>query len=230
MLSPNENRWDELIVGPAAAENLEPAIVKAIIWNESGFRWPVEDRVERAHALPANDPNGPFDASVGPMQILTQTAAWFAGGWVAKDTLREPATNILLGTQILSAYLNGWRPGDPGVGRIYGVRAFTLEEAFAAYNGGEGVLRHRDAAGRFPRAPFDVQGYVDRAKRAYTYFAGLEARPPTTASSEPSSSDTPDTTPPASSSSSGGGLLIGLVLLGLVVAGGGAAAIFGGRS
>jgi Transglycosylase SLT domain len=224
MLSPNENRWDDLIVGPAAAENVDVAIVKAVVWNESQFRWPVEDRVERAHALPADDPNGPFDASVGPMQILTTTAAWFAGGWVAKETLREPGTNLLLGTQILSAYLNGWRPGDGGA-RIHGVRAFSLEEALAAYNGGEGILRRRDAAGQFPRTPFDVQGYVDRGMRAYAYFKNLET--PATASSEPSSA--PDGADQAPPSSSGGALLIGVALLGLLLAAGAAAAITGGR-
>lgn len=180
MLSRNENRWDDLIVGPAAAEGVDMALVKAVIWNETRFAWigdphPVTGVTITDPAQLDREEPRIGDASIGVMQILTQTAAWVMGvPSVTRETLRDPAENINIGTRILSMYVNGWRAGDGGV-RLPISRTFTVEEALAAYNGGPGAVTTHDRTGVYSAA---VQAYVTRGMGAFRYFQDVQGQMP----------------------------------------------------
>lgn len=179
MLSPNENRWDDLIVGPAALYNVPVAVIKAVIWNESRFAWPVPDRQEPRLNT----------ASIGVMQILPETALWVECRWAHEKpamtaALRVPGENIRIGTHILGMYMNGWRPGSPATSCDvvpYAGGPFSVDDTFAAYNGGEGVIHNPGP---------QVQAYVASALKAYTYFsqfadAGPMPPDPGTGTSDP---------------------------------------------
>lgn len=181
MLSKNENRWDGLIVGPAAAEGVDMALVKAVIWNETRFTWigdphPVTGRTITDPAQLDREEPRIGDASVGVMQILTRTAAWVMQvPSVSREMLRDPTENINIGTRVLSMYDNGWRPDGRG-GRSYNRRQFTLEETLAAYNGGPGAVETHSQTGQWPNAA--VAAYVARGVGAFRYFAEVQGRMP----------------------------------------------------
>ncbi len=194
----NEDRWDPLVRPEAAAQNVSVALVKAVIGNETGFRWvgdshPIQGTlIQTAADLDRSEPRL-RDASVGVMQVLTRTAQIVLGGTpVTREELRVPAFNIHIGTVYLSQLLNGWRPdimyntqGNPLSGLAFPdpVRPLTVEETLAVYNGGPRMLDR--LGGAFPN-----QRYVDDGLQSYNYFSEQEQQLPTTPPAGPSGSTT----------------------------------------
>lgn len=184
----NEDRWDPTIRAEAAAEKVPVALVKAVVGNETAFRWVGDSHPGRGTLVqdPADlDREEPriADASVGVMQILTGTASWVMGRQFTREELRDPATNIQVGVRYLSMLFNGWRPLHKwdGQGNLLrteriiprGLRGYTVEETLAAYNGGPGILQRRREDGTYPN-----QGYVDKGLTAYSYYARQEEELP----------------------------------------------------
>lgn len=224
MLSPHETRWDPLVYAAASSEGVEPALVKAVIWNETRFTWvgdphPVTGRrIEHPAQLDREEPRI-SDASVGVMQILTGTAGWIYGRPVSREELRDPSFNIYLGTRVLSMYLHGWRPGADGA-RIEGARQpFDVAETLAAYNGGPGAVQNRRADGTFPN-----QGYVTAGLAAYDYFRSLELGPP-----EPLGPPSPEGAPPPEGPGIEPGTLGPAIGVGAIILVGALLALLGGR-
>ncbi|MFY9264497.1 MAG: lytic transglycosylase domain-containing protein [Solirubrobacterales bacterium] len=108
-------RHDDIIRQQARDKKLEPALIAAVIYRESGFR-------------PRESPAG----AQGLMQILPATAKYIAGlsGGTEFETgdLATPQINIAYGSYYL-AYLLDQYDGDEIT-------------ALAAYNAGEGRVRH----------------------------------------------------------------------------------------
>ncbi len=180
----NEDRWDPILRAEATAEGLPVALVKAVVGNETAFRWvgdphPVRGTLIQQPADLDREERRIADASIGVMQILTGTATWVMGQKFTREDLRDPATNIRVGVRYLSMLFNGWRPQHRwdgqgnlvGTSRIKpgGMRGLTVEETLAAYNGGPGILARRREDGSYPN-----QGYVDKGLAAYSYFARRE--------------------------------------------------------
>ncbi len=218
----NEDRWDPIIRAEAAAERVPTALVKAVVGNETAFRWvgdphPVRGTLIQSPADLDREEARVSDASVGVMQILTGTAAWVMGEKFTREDLRHPATNIRVGVRYLSMLFNGWRPlhtfdRQGNLVRTQrripqGVRGFTVDETLAAYNGGPGILARRREDGSYPN-----QGYINKGLTAYSYFSRQEEELP---------APTTPTPPPAGPQAPPGAVLGGLaalaVLLGLYV-------------
>ena len=135
----------------AAAANVDPLLVVAIMREESGFSPRARSRV----------------GAIGLMQLMPHTARWIAsrlkepiGNGVPLDApngaLYDPRTNIHLGVRYL-AYLERHFRGD------------TIR-ALAAYNGGEGnVARWHSLAEAYPETRY----YVERGLRAYAVYRWL---------------------------------------------------------
>jgi soluble lytic murein transglycosylase len=156
--------YEATIRAESVRNDLEPALVAAVIYRESGF---VPDKESHQGA-------------VGLMQVLPSTARFIATlpdrPSPAPDMLTDPAVNIAYGTRYLR-YLIG-RYGD-------------IRLVLTAYNAGEsnlsGWLREARADGRTLRIPEDVpfeetRGFVrgvldalDIYRRAYR--DRLEPRP-----------------------------------------------------
>lgn len=213
----NEDRWDPLVRPIAGAEGVPVPLVKAVIGNETAFRWvgdphPVKGTLIQSPADLDREEPRIADASVGVMQILTGTASWVMGDRVTREELRDPATNIRVGSRYLSMLLNGWRPRHVYEGtrlarteRIVpaGVRPLTIEETLAAYNGGPGILTRRREDGTFPN-----QGYVNKGLEAYTYFSQEERELPA-----PPPGGPPAPPPPPATAQGPPGAAIGLLVV-----------------
>jgi soluble lytic murein transglycosylase len=106
--------YDKDIKNYAAANNLSPWLIAAIIKNESGFK---------ASAVSER-------GAVGLMQIMPETGSWIAGktGWrgFSLNLLAEPSANIRLGCWYLRD-LSFEFPSEP--------------LAIAAYNAGRGQVK-----------------------------------------------------------------------------------------
>lgn len=138
---PNTKRYEPLIARYANENNLELALVKAVV--------AVESQYESA----AVSPKG----AVGLMQVIPDTAARYG---LADDATRtvaqkllDPATNIRIGTRYLRDLL-----------RLFG-NDLTL--ALAAYNAGEGAVQRYD--NRVP--PYaETQEYVKLVTQFYALY------------------------------------------------------------
>jgi soluble lytic murein transglycosylase-like protein len=146
---PNAQRYDALIARYAKANDLDAALVKAIVAAESGYE------------PTAVSPKG----ALGLMQVIPDTAARYG---VADDKKRsvaqklfDPATNLRVGTRYLRDLL-----------RIFD---HDLTLALAAYNAGEGAVQRYD--NRIP--PYaETQEYVKLVTQLYALYKPPPALPP----------------------------------------------------
>lgn len=95
-----EHRFDSLIQSASIRYNVDPALVSAVIWRESGFR---PDRLGRA-------------GEIGLMQVREPAAREWARAAAVRDFqethLYDPGTNILAGTWYLGRALRRWAGRD----------------------------------------------------------------------------------------------------------------------
>ncbi len=95
-----EHRYDPLIRNAAVLYGVDPGLVSAVIWRESGYR---ADRVGRA-------------GEIGLMQVRGPAAREWARAAAVPDFqeshLFDPGTNILAGAWYLSRALRRWSGRD----------------------------------------------------------------------------------------------------------------------
>jgi soluble lytic murein transglycosylase-like protein len=141
-------KYSPLIETGARANDLDPALVKAVVAAESGF-----------------DPRAVSDkGAIGLMQVLPDTAARYGittdRRRTVEDKLRDPAINVRIGARYLHDLLARFA-GD-------------LSLALAAYNAGEGAVTSH--ANRVP--PYDeTRNYVTRVRRLYAIYRPAPAAP-----------------------------------------------------
>lgn len=119
------NRFDRLIIEAGKTHDLEPSLIKAIIWKESRF-----DTFATGQA-----------GEIGLMQITDAAAyEWADDAEIATfepDHLYHPLTNTLAGTYYLAKMRKGFPNSDD-----------PIPYALASYNAGRSqVLRWREGAG-----------------------------------------------------------------------------------
>jgi soluble lytic murein transglycosylase-like protein len=149
MDQPNAGRFAPLIEHYAKLQQLDPALVKAIIAVESSFQ-----------------PNAvSVKGAVGLMQIVPETGERY--GIVADATrsieqkLRDPAINLRVGTRYLHDLLV--------------LFADDLELALAAYNAGENAVTHYENT--IP--PFaETLEYVKLVQQFHSFYRPLPPAPP----------------------------------------------------
>jgi hypothetical protein len=138
---PNAQRFDALIARYAKANELDSALVKAMVAAESGYE------------PTAVSPKG----ALGLMQVIPETAARYGVTDDRKQTvtqkLFDPATNLRIGTRYLRDLL-----------RLFD---HDLELALAAYNAGEATVQRYD--NRIPPFP-ETQEYVKLVTQLYALF------------------------------------------------------------
>ncbi|MCY0855995.1 lytic transglycosylase domain-containing protein [Cupriavidus sp. D39] len=138
---PNIATVEPMIRQIAAAQNVDPALVKAVMAVESGFN------------AGAVSPKG----AIGLMQVIPDTGARFGVSADARRTveqkLADPRTNISAGVRYLR-WLMELFPND-------------LELVLAAYNAGEGaVQRYNNKIPPFP----ETQQYVSTVLQFYRFY------------------------------------------------------------
>lgn len=156
----HENDFNDLVNAAAKKYNVDPAIIKGVIAQESNFiktAYRFEPYLSpktgkpRSFLAPSADfPNG-GGASLGLMQVLVSTAR--AMGFKGPmEGLYDPATAIDYGTRFLSNLIYQYtKQGKP------------LDNALSAYNGGSSG----DVAAF---GPFSNQAYVDNVNNYISYF------------------------------------------------------------
>lgn len=152
--------YEETIRAAAAENGLEPALVAAVIWTESGF----DEEVRSSRG------------AYGLMQLLPETAHFISERGSVGGDYRDPGTNIRMGTWYLG-YLQYRYEGDERL-------------ALAAYNSGEGQVDDWISESGFDVArdiPFEeTHEYVEdvlEARKTYAQLYGRELnRSPDTAS------------------------------------------------
>lgn len=139
------NQYDQIIQAASVNYDVPVPLIKAVIMTESTFR-PNAYRAEPAIS----------DGSYGLMQVLFRTAVGlgFPNDPSQHQRLFDPATNIDLGTKLLSQLQ---------------ARYSGVDEIYAAYNAG---VARRNAAGQFTNSKGDtaVQTRVDRFLGYYDTF------------------------------------------------------------
>lgn len=143
--------YSDLIVQYAAANNLEPAFVSAIIMAESSYRRDAESSV----------------GARGLMQLMPDTAKWIAGKLNEGDTytferMFDPETNIRFGTWYLN-FLAERFLGDPVL-------------VASAYHAGQGEVQNMVSAGAqtlndLPDGP--TKNYARKVTTAYGIYQNL---------------------------------------------------------
>jgi soluble lytic murein transglycosylase-like protein len=134
-------RFASLIETHARTNGLDPEFVKAIIAVESAF-----------------DPLAvSTKGAVGLMQVIPDTAARYGLAADSRksiaDKLRDPATNVRIGTRYLRDLLARYEN--------------DIVLALAAYNAGEGAVAHHDNA----VPPFaETRDYVTRVRQVYALY------------------------------------------------------------
>lgn len=151
MLFVHENDFDPIVETAATAWDVDAALIKAIIGAESEFN---------PNAYRAEPQIG--DASYGLMQLLYQTAKSL-GYTGSTDGLRDPTTNIRLGTRYLA-----------DLTKQASQRGYGVDSAISAYNAGFSTVRPGDGkrTTNDPSSPFINQSYVDKVIRFANYFHG----------------------------------------------------------
>jgi soluble lytic murein transglycosylase-like protein len=139
--SPNFRRFEPLIRQHAKSQNLDPALVKAVITVESAFD---------PEAL---SPKG----ALGLMQVIPETAARYGLTDDRKQTtvqkLLDPATNLRIGTRYLHDLLV--------------LFANDVSLTLAAYNAGEqAVLRYNNQIPPYP----ETRDYVKVVRQLYALY------------------------------------------------------------
>jgi soluble lytic murein transglycosylase len=132
---PQESAYDPLIAGIARNEGVDPFLVRALIWRESGFN-PARLGAADEHGLMQVTPE------VGQMWAKANKVEDFKD-----DDLYDPETNIRAGTWYLNRALKYWSQTDDPV-------AFALAE----YNAGRKNARKWVD----PIAPLDHTAFLDR--------------------------------------------------------------------
>lgn len=138
---PNAKRFEPMIVRYAKQQNVEAALVKAVVAVESAF----EPEVVSAKG------------AIGLMQVIPETAQRYGVNDDKRRTvaqkLLDPAVNLNIGTRHLRALLE--------------LFADDAALALAAYNAGEGVVARYD--NRIPPYP-ETQEYVKLVQQFYAMF------------------------------------------------------------
>jgi len=150
-----EHRFDEVIAAAGRRYGMDPALIKAVVWQESRFR-----PGDRGRA-----------GELGLMQVREDAAfEWAAeeriGGFEHEECL-DPATNTLAGTWYLRNVLQRYRQADN-----------PLPYALADYNAGRGnVLKWRAGSALTNSAAFinqigfpGTKSYVLSVMRRYEYY------------------------------------------------------------
>jgi soluble lytic murein transglycosylase len=150
-----EHRFDAEIAAAATRYRLEPALVKAVVWQESRFN--------------PNDRGGAGE--LGLMQIREAAAfEWAASEHIAAfdhSACLDPATNTLAGTWYLKQTLLRYKQADN-----------PLPYALAEYNAGRGnVLKWRTGSAMTNSAAFMSQigfpgtkAYVQSVLKRYKHY------------------------------------------------------------
>ena len=149
-LDPNMDRWDILIKQKAVKYDVEPAIIKAIMYQESG-----------------GDPNAVSRVgAAGLMQLMPGTAQEVAGklGWSSYDVY-NPDQNVEMGTFYFTDLTKTYDLQGPTLQATY---ANTL----AAYNWGIGNYlssgqRHNVENGNYSNLPTETQKYINNILSTY---------------------------------------------------------------
>ena len=146
---PNAQRFDALIARHAKANELDTALVKAIVAAESGYE---PTAVSTKGAL-------------GLMQVIPDTAARYGVAEDKKQTIAQklfdPATNLRIGTRYLRDLLLLFEN--------------DVELALAAYNAGEGTVQRY--GNRIPPYP-ETQEYVKLVTQLHALYKPPPATPP----------------------------------------------------
>ncbi len=151
-------RYREEITAAAAAQQIDPLLIAAVIQTESGFK---EKAVSSKGAR-------------GLMQLMPSTAGWIAErkgeNDYHPDRLFEPQYNIAFGSWYLADLLRQF--GDSEV------------IALAAYNGGRGHVKRwleeriwDGSEARIDQIPFgETRAFVERVLKNYRSYQDLYAR------------------------------------------------------
>jgi soluble lytic murein transglycosylase len=130
-----EHRFDAEIQKAAAAYNLDPALIKAVIWKESRFRPDVKGTKEEYGLMQIQDVAAHEWAEAARITNFVHEHTW------------DPTTNILAGSFYLSKLLKRYRTQDN-----------PIPYALADYNAGRShVLRWRKGAALTNSAAFIAQ-------------------------------------------------------------------------
>lgn len=144
-------KYEDLVSKYADAHGMEREFVCAVIATESKFS--------------TNTKSG--KGAVGLMQIMPQTAEWVGGKLgiddVSEESLKDPETNIRIGTWYLKFLLDRYENADT---------------AAAAYNAGHGNVDkwlankdYSDDGETLKDIPFEeTKKYVKKVKRAYEIY------------------------------------------------------------
>ncbi len=113
----NEDKYDDLIFKNAAAFNVPPTLIKAVIAKESSFN-------EKAIHYDKDENGKVFNVSYGLMQLSWNVAIslGFPGKPGTESFLMEPSTNIYYGVKLLSQIMRNYT--DP-------------KDIYAVYNSGK---------------------------------------------------------------------------------------------
>lgn len=155
-----DHHYDTVILAAARQYGVDPALVKAVVWQESRF-----DPLARGRA-----------GEIGLMQVTDPAAQEWAEAArvypVPEDHLFDPRTNVMAGTWYLAKLIRRYAASDD-----------PLPFALADYNAGranvlkwmQGEARHRADAFR-PAIGFEsTRRYVDRVLARRAHYA---RRPP----------------------------------------------------
>ena len=138
---PNVKRYEPLIARYAKEQNVDAALVKAMVAVESGYE---------PTAVSAK-------GALGLMQVVPETAVRYGLADDAKRTLEQklfdPATNLRIGTRYLRDLLE--------------LFAHDVPLALAAYNAGEGAVQRYD--NQVPPYP-ETQEYVKLVTQFYALY------------------------------------------------------------
>ena len=149
-LDPQMDKWDTLIKQKANKYSMEPAIIKAIMYQESG-----------------GYPNAvSYVGAAGLMQLMPATAAEVAGklGWSSYDVY-NPDQNVEMGTFYFSDLISTYDLQGP-------TTQATYANALAAYNWGIGNFlssgqRHNVENGNYSNLPSETQKYINNILSTY---------------------------------------------------------------
>ena len=149
-IDPQMDKWDTLIKQKANKYSMEPAIIKAIMYQESG-----------------GYPNAvSYVGAAGLMQLMPATASEVAGklGWSSYDVY-NPDQNVEMGTFYFSDLISTYDLQGP-------TTQATYANALAAYNWGIGNFlssgqRHNVENGNYSNLPSETQKYINNILSTY---------------------------------------------------------------
>jgi len=160
---PWKNRFDHIIYGLCQKPGfriIDPVLVKAIMFQESGFNENAYRAEEQIN-----------DASAGLMQLLRKTARWIAR---IPGTVTDAQVDAMLYDPVQNTAL-GMRYIGFQIGRYGRTPAVNLDKAIAAYNAGSAKY---NAAGHFVNASY-VASVRSHMGRFANHFPPLDWEPQT---------------------------------------------------